>query len=131
MSISLATKKIANMNKIANATMTKKKKKFNKIMKIIITSTMRTSTMNEDNKKIANKIAKNITTTMKEIFNQRKDAINANVIMLTLNVIVAMKRIMNDDAAKNHASHEKMITTFATTATIATIIKINKFLNHL
>ena len=59
-------------------------------MKIIITSTMKTSIMNE-NKKIANKIAKNITTTMKEIFNQKKDAINANIIILTLNVIVAMK----------------------------------------
>ena len=70
--------------------MTEKEKKFNKIMKIIITSTMKTLIVNE-NKKIANEIAKNITIIMKEIFNQRKDAINANVIMLTLNAIIAMK----------------------------------------
>ena len=108
MSISLATKKIANVKKIANATMTKKEKKFNKVMKIIITSTMKTSIVNK-NKKTANEIAKNITTTIKEIFNQRKDAINANVIMLTLNTIAAMKRIMNDVVAKNHANNKKMI----------------------
>ena len=78
------------MKKIVNATMTEKEKKFNKIMKIIITSTMKTLIVNE-NKKIANEIAKNITIIMKEIFNQRKDAINANVIMLTLNAIIAMK----------------------------------------
>ena len=131
MSISLVMKKIANVKKTANATMTKKKKKFNKIMKVIITSTMRTSTMNENNKKIANEIAKNITITIKETLNQKKDAINANVIMLTLNAIVAMKRIMNDVAARNHASHKKIITIFATTAIIAATIKINKFLNCL
>ena len=101
-------KKIANVKKIANATMIKKKKKFNKIMKIIITSTMKISIVNE-NKKIVNEIAKNITITLKEIFNQRKNAINANVIMLTLNAIIAIKRIMNDVAAKNHANNEKMI----------------------
>ena len=65
--------------------------------------------MNEKIKKIANEIAKNITTTIKETFNQRKNAINANVIMLTLNAIAAMKRIMNNVIARNHASHEKII----------------------
>ena len=69
---------------------------------------MKTSVVNE-NKKIANEIAKNITTAVKETLNQRKNMINANVIMLTLNAIAAMKRIMNDVAAKNHASNEKMI----------------------
>ena len=109
MSISFAMKKIANVKKIANATMTKKKKKFNRIIKIIITSIMKTSMMNENIKKIANEIAKNITTTIKETFNQKKNAININVIMLTLNAIAAMKSIINDVIAKNHASHEKMI----------------------
>ena len=71
--------------------MTKKKKKFNKIIKIIITSIMKISIMNEKIKKIANEIAKNITTTIKEIFNQRKNAINVNVIILTLNAITAIK----------------------------------------
>ena len=107
-SISFAMKKIANVKKTVNATIIKKEKKFNRIMKIIITSTMKTSIINE-NKKIANEIAKNITITIKEIFNQRKNAINANVIMLTLNAIVAMKQIMNDVVTKNHASNEKMI----------------------
>ena len=65
-------KKIANIKKIINATITKKKKKFNKIMKIIITSTIRTSMMNKNNKEIVNEIAKNITTTIKEIFSQKK-----------------------------------------------------------
>ena len=44
--------------------------------------------VNEKIKKIVNEIAKNITTTMKETFNQKKDAINANVIMLILNAII-------------------------------------------
>ena len=91
--------------------------------------------VNENIKRIANEIAKNITITMKETFNQRKDAINANVIMLTLNAIAAMKQIINNVVTKNHANNEKIIkiqkTTFATTATIATIIKISKFLNRL
>ena len=89
--------------------MTKKKKKFNKIIKVIITSTMKTSTMNKKIKKIADEIAKNITTTIKETFNQRKNAININFIILTLNAIVAIKRIMNNIVAINYASHEKMI----------------------
>ena len=106
--ILFAAKKIANMKKIANTTMTEKEKKFNKVMKIIIILIIKTSIVNE-NKKIANKIAKNIIITMKEIFNQKKDAINANVIMLTLNAIVAMKQIINDIVAKNHANNKKMI----------------------
>ena len=130
-SISLAMKKIANVKKIANAMIIKKKKKFNRIMKIIITLTMKTSMINKNIKKIANEIAKNITTTMKEIFNQKRNAINVNIIMLTLNTIVTMKQIMNNIVARNHASYEKMITTFAMTAIIAAIIKINKFLNCL
>ena len=77
-------------------------------MKIIIISTMKLI-VNENIKKIANEIAKNITTIIKEIFNQKKDAINTNVIILILNAIAAMKRIMNDVVAKNYASHEKMI----------------------
>ena len=107
-SISFATKKIANVKRIANATMIEKEKKFNKVMKIIIISTMKTLIVNE-NKKIANKIAKNIIITIKKIFNQKKDAINANIIILTLNTIILMKQIMNDVVAKNHVSNKKMI----------------------
>ena len=106
--ISLATKKIANVKKIANATMTEKEKKFNKVMKIIITLIIKLI-VNENIKKIVNEIAKNITTTMKKTFNEKKDAINANVIMLMLNAIIAMKWIMNDVVAKNYANNEKMI----------------------
>ena len=70
---------------------------------------MKTSMMNEKIKKIVNEIAKNITITVKEIFNQKENVINANVIMLTLNAIAAMKQIMNDVVAKNHANHKKII----------------------
>ena len=87
--------------------------------------------MNKNIKKITNEVAKNITITMKKIFNQRKNAINVNIIMLTLKAIVVIKRIMNNVVAKNHANHEKMIIIFATITTIATIIKINKSLNCL
>ena len=46
---------------------------------------------------------------VKEIFKQKRSAINVNVIMLTLNAIVAMKRIMNDVTTKNYANNEKII----------------------
>ena len=60
--------------------------------------------------------------------------INANVIILILNAIVAIKYIMNNITARNHANHEKMIkiqTTFVIITTIATTIKIKKSLNRL
>ena len=67
------------------------KKKFNKIMKIIIISIIKTSMINENSKEIANEIAENIITTIKETFSQKENIINVNVVMLTLNAIIAIK----------------------------------------
>ena len=121
--------------KAADAAMTEKEKKFNRVMRAIITPAMRTSAVDEEIKGTADEVAKDITTTVKETLSQRGGAIDANVIMLALNAIAAMKRAMDGVAAKNHASNEKMIeiqeATLATTATTAAAIEISKPLNRL
>ena len=122
------------MKKAANAAMAEEEKKPNRAMRAITTPAMRTPAVDED-KRTADEAAEGITTAVKETLSQRKGAIDANVIMLALNAIAAMKRAMDGVAAKNHASNEKMIeiqeATLATTATTAAAIEISKPLNRL